>query len=229
MRNPWDSIKLCHNGEMKTIENEKGRGSWLKSISQRHPKIFSVLLALLVLFITLWSMGGMLVVADRLERADAIVVLSGGGSNDRILYATRLYQEGYAEYLVLTETGIKYPGDPTVATQYARDLAMDQGVPEEYILAPEVVVSSTKDEAQTVLKTAQASDFTRLIVVTDPYHTFRTRLIFRSVFRDSGIKIIVHPISGHWYDSATWFLTPAGWRDTLFEYFKTIGFYLGFG
>jgi uncharacterized SAM-binding protein YcdF (DUF218 family) len=79
------------------------------------------------------------------------------------------------------------------------------------------------------LKTAKASDFSNLIVVTDPYHTFRTRLIFRSVFRGSGIKVMVHPISGHWYDSATWFLTPSGWRDTLFEYFKTIGFFLGFG
>src|SRR5512137_1286738 len=136
MRNPRDSIKLCHNGEMKTTKNGKSRGNWFKSISRPQAKVLSILLALLVLFIALWSMGGMLVVADRLERADTIVVLSGGGSNDRILYATQLYREGYAEYLILTETGIRYPGDPTVATQYARDLAMDQGVPEEYILAP---------------------------------------------------------------------------------------------
>jgi uncharacterized SAM-binding protein YcdF (DUF218 family) len=214
---------------MKTIKVEKRRENWLKSIVRRSRKAMLVLIALPAFLISLWGMGGMLIVADRLERADAIVVLSGGGSNDRILYATRLYREGYAKYLILTETGIRYPGDPTVATQYARELAMDQGVPEDYILAPEVVVSSTKDEAQTVLKTSKASDFTRLIVVTDPYHTYRTRLIFRSVFRGSGIKVMVHPISGHWYESATWFLTPAGWRNTLFEYFKIIGFYLGFG
>jgi uncharacterized SAM-binding protein YcdF (DUF218 family) len=213
---------------MITTKNGKGRAGWLKYITGCGGLVVSIPLLLLALFVGLWGLGGILIVADRLERADAIVVLSGG-SNDRIMYATQLYREGYADYLVLTETGISYPGNPTVATQYARDLAMDQGVPEELILASDVVVSSTKDEAQTVLKTAKASGFTRLIVVTDPYHTFRTRLIFRSVFRDSGIKIMVHPISGHWYDSATWFLTPTGWRDTLFEYFKTIGFYLGFG
>lgn len=213
---------------MNIAKNEKGRANWLKSITGCGGLVVSIPLLLLALFIGLWGMGGILIVADRLERADAIIALSGG-SNDRVMYAAKLYREGYAEYLILTETGITYPGNPTVATQYARDLAMDQGVPEELILASDVVVSSTKEEAQTVLKTSQASDFTSLIVVTDPYHTFRTRLIFRSVFRNSGIKIMVHPISGHWYDSATWFLTPTGWRDTLFEYIKTIGFLLGFG
>jgi uncharacterized SAM-binding protein YcdF (DUF218 family) len=213
---------------MKNAKKEKGRVGWLKFLTGCGGLVVSIPLLLLALFVGLWGMGGILIVADRLERADAIVVLSGG-SNNRIMYATQLYREGYAEYLILTETGISYPGNPTVATQYARDLAMDQGVPEEYILASDFVVNSTKDEAQTALKTSKASNFTSLIVVTDPYHTFRTRLIFRSVFRDSGIKIMVRPISGHWYDSATWFLTPTGWRDTLYEYIKTIGFYLGFG
>jgi uncharacterized SAM-binding protein YcdF (DUF218 family) len=183
-------------------------------------------LVLLVIYIVLWGMGGVLIIADRLQPADAIVVLSGG-SNERIKYAANLYRDGLGEYLILTETGISYPGNPKVATQYARELAIDQGIPEEYILAPETVVDSTVDEAQIVRSTAESSDFSRLIVVTDPYHTFRTRLIFQSVFRDSGIKIMVHPASGHWYDSSTWFLSRSGWNTTMLEYIKIIGFIFG--
>ncbi len=183
-------------------------------------------LLLLVLFLGLWGLGGVLIVADHLERANAIVVLSGGDT-ERIKYAAKLYRDGYGEYFILTETGIRYPGNPTTATQMAIDLANDQGVPENVILSPEVVVNSTADEAQTVRKTAEASDFTSLIIVTDPYHTFRTRLIFRSVFRGSGIKIMVHPVSNHWYDSITWFLSLDGWYTTLSEYIKSFGFIVG--
>jgi uncharacterized SAM-binding protein YcdF (DUF218 family) len=167
-----------------------------------------------------------LVVADRLRPADAIVVLSGG-SIERIKYAASLYRDGMGQYLILTETGISYPGNPKVATQQARELAMDQGVPEEVILAPEVVVDSTVDEAEVIKETAEASDFKRLIVVTDPYHTFRTRLIFNSIFKRTGITIMVHPTSTHWYDSSTWFFSLEGWKTTFAEYIKTIGFFAG--
>ena len=143
--------------------------------------VVGIPLILFVLYIFLWGVGGVLVIADRLKPANAIVVLSGG-SNERIKYAARLYHDGLGEYLILTETGIRYPGNPTAATGYAIDLAIDQGIPEEVILTPETIVDSTADEARTVRATAEASDFTRLIVVTDPYHTFRTRLIFQTIF-----------------------------------------------
>ncbi len=227
MRNFGVDDRICHNGEMNTVKKKSDRGCLLKSITGCGGLVIGIPLLLLVLLIGLWGMGGALIVADRLQQANAIVVLSGG-SNDRIMYAAKLYREGYSEYLILTETGIRYPGDPKPATQVAIDLANDQGVPDEVILTPEVVVNSTADEAQTVRKTAEASDFTSLIVVTDPYHTFRTRLIFRSIFRGSGIKIMVRPVSGHWYESLTWFLSIEGWRTTLSEYIKIIGFLLGF-
>lgn len=188
--------------------------------------LIAIPVLLLFLFIGLWGLGGILVIADPLQQADAIIVLSGG-SNERIVHAARLYVEGYGKYLILTDTGIRYPGDPKGASQYAIDLAMDQGVPEEVILAPEIVVNSTVDEAKIVRDTAESNGFRRLIVVTDPYHTFRTRLIFRSIFKGTGSLVMVRPASGHWYDSSTWFLSRAGWNTTVSEYIKTIGFLLG--
>ena len=218
---------MCHNHRMETKSKKKGTGCLsFKLFTGCGGVAVGIPLILLAIYIGLWGMGGLLVIADKLQPSDAIVVLSGG-SNERIKYAASLYHDGFGEYLILTETGITYPGNPKVATQYSRELAMDQGVPEEVILAPETVVNSTADEAQTVRNTAEASDFLRLIVVTDPYHTFRTRLIFQTIFRGSGIKVMVHPASGHWYDSSTWFLSRDGWNTTLSEYVKTIGFLLG--
>lgn len=211
---------------MHTEKNKPKPGCLLKSITGCGSLVIGIPLLMLILFLGLWSLGGVLIVADRLQPSDAIVVLSGGDI-DRIKYAAKLYRDGYSDYLILTETGIRYPGDPKPATQVAIELALDQGLPENAILTPEVVVNSTVDEAQTVKKTAEASDFKKLIVVTDPYHTFRTRLIFRSVFRGTGIKVMVHPVSDHWYESSTWFLSLDGWKTTISEYIKTIGFLLG--
>lgn len=183
-------------------------------------------LLILLFLVGLWGLGGILVIADRLEPADAIVVLSGGDTN-RVKYAANLYNQGYGEYLILTETGISYPGNPKVATQIARELAMDQGVPETAILASDTVVQSTSDEAKSVLNTSKLSDFQSIIIITDPYHTFRTRMIFQTYFRTSGIHVMVHPDSEHWYDSATWFLSRDGWATTLSEYVKIGAFVLG--
>jgi uncharacterized SAM-binding protein YcdF (DUF218 family) len=212
---------------MKTSDTKTGRGCLGKSFVGCSSLVIGIPLLLLIIFIGLWGLGGILVIADRLQSSDAIVVLSGG-DNERVKYAANLYRNGYGRYLILTETGISYPGNPKPATARAIDLAIDQGVPEELILTPEAVVNSTADEAQIVKNTAVASDFTSLIVVTDPYHTFRTRLIFQWIFRGSGIKIMVHPTSAHWYDSMNWFLSLNGWRTTLSEYIKTVGFLIGF-
>jgi uncharacterized SAM-binding protein YcdF (DUF218 family) len=212
---------------MNAPEKQSRRGCLGKTFTGCGGLVIGLPLLLMLVFIGLWGLGGILIVADPLQKADAIVVLSGG-DDERIKYAAQLYNNGYGRYLILTETGIRYPGNPLPATARAINLAVDQGVPEEVILAPEVVVNSTADEAQIVKNTAEASDFSKLIVVTDPYHTFRTRLIFRSIFLGSGIKVTVRPVSGHWYDSMSWFMNLDGWRTTFSEYIKTIGFLLGF-
>lgn len=212
---------------MESIEKTKSHGCALKSIAGCGGLVIAIPLLLFVVFIGLWSLGGILIVADKIEHADALVVLSGG-DNERVRYAAQLYRDGFGEYLILTETGISYPGNPKDSLEMARDLAVHKGVPKGRILTPNTVVNSTADEARVTLETAKNKGFSSLIIVTDPYHSFRTRLIFRTIFRGSGIKILVRPVTGHWYDSATWFLSVDGWKTTLLEYIKTFGFFLGF-
>jgi uncharacterized SAM-binding protein YcdF (DUF218 family) len=58
------------------------------------------------------------------------------------------------------------------------------------------------------------------MIITDPYHTFRTRLIFRQVFEGSEVDISVRPVREHWYRSNTWWASLEGWQVTILEYGK---------
>ena len=80
------------------------------------------------------------------------------------------------------------------------------------------------DEAEAVLRLMRRHDYKTVIVVTDPFHTYRARLIFRDAFRGSGLTVRVHPVTDLWYRSNTWFLSAAGWANTAREYIKLVGY-----
>jgi uncharacterized SAM-binding protein YcdF (DUF218 family) len=93
-------------------------------------------------------------------------------------------------------------------------------VAESSILITHNKVSSTWDEAYGVLEMVKDRYRDSVVVVTDPYHSRRTQMIFRRVFEDSGVTPIIRPVKGHWYKAGTWFLSREGWRVTILEYIK---------
>jgi len=167
-----------------------------------------------------------LIVADELEPAKAIVVLSGGDET-RMQEALNLYKEGYAKIIILTETGQELENLDVLHSFDMRIQLMNNGVPSGNILITDHVVGSTEDEAFAVKNLLTNRQFDSAIIVTDPYHTKRTAIIFRDVFADSNIKLIIWPVRGSWYNSRTWFLSPRGWQFTLLEYLKLAGYLLG--
>lgn len=186
-----------------------------------------LMLAAFVLEFILTAIGGILIIADPLKKADAVVVLSGGSDLSRMQEAARLYKDKYADMFILTETGQELRNFNESATFYFQLQAMDMGVPSGAILITEQHASSTYEEAKAVRKLLEQRQFKSCIVVTDPFHTFRTRLIFREVFQDSGITVRVRPVRGHWYRSTTWWTTAEGREATIQEYIKIFGYFLG--
>ena len=181
---------------------------------------------IVVAFAILWLAGALLVVADPIQPADAAVALSGG-DNTRIDEAVYLYQKKYMEYIILTETEIPLPEKSGEHSTLMRYITMEKGVPGQQVIITKQQAQSTYDEAKAVLQLMKQRSFDSLIVITDPYHTFRTRLIFRDIFRDEGIRIAVHPVHDHWYKSSTWWLHREGWQVTIQEYIKLFGYLLG--
>ena len=186
-----------------------------------------LVLAAFALEFILTAIGGILIIADPLKKADAVVVLSGGSDLSRMQEAARLYKDKYADMFILTETGQELRNFNESASFYFQLQAMDMGVPSGAILITEQHASSTYEEAKAVRKLLEQRQFKSCIVVTDPFHTFRTRLIFREVFQDSGITVRVRPVRGHWYRSTTWWTTAEGRETTIQEYIKIFGYFLG--
>lgn len=178
-----------------------------------------VIISLLVVPLLLRGIGAMLIYADPLKEADAAVALTGD-KGARVAEAAKLMGMNYVEYLYITFT------DET-----ARDTLLWQanqaGIPADLIVVTEMQVNNTVDEARAVKKLATQRGNDSLMIITDPFHTLRTRIIFKKVFAGSGIKIQVRPVGNHWYRSNTWWRTSEGRMYTLEEYFKIFMFYLG--
>jgi uncharacterized SAM-binding protein YcdF (DUF218 family) len=186
------------------------------------------LLAILIVggYILLRGAAAYLIIADKLQPAQAIVMLSGGDES-RMKEALSLYKDNYGKVIILTETGQRLGKYDTLYSNDIRIQLLNHGVPNGNILITSVKVSSTLDEAYAVKKLLTNQQMSSAIIVTDPYHTRRAALVFRNVFGDSPIKLIFRPVRGSWYNSRTWFLSPDGWRYTFLEYVKLIGYYMG--
>jgi len=180
-----------------------------------------VLLFLPLLYLLLRGMGAYLIIASKIEAANAIVVLSGGDES-RMTEALRLYNQNYARKIILTETGQKVEGYKQLHSFDMRIVLLNNGVPSGNILITEKKVSSTRDEVLAVKNLMKNQQMNSAIIVTDPYHTRRAFGIFQDAFKDSGIKLMIQPTTNSWYNSRTWFLKPEGWKYTLLEYLKLI-------
>jgi uncharacterized SAM-binding protein YcdF (DUF218 family) len=200
-----------------------------RDVSSRHFGPRTCLLVLLVFlslaYLFLRGLGAFLIYGDRLVKSDAVAVL-GGGEDQRVIEAAKLIKQKYGAWLILTEPGPE-AADAKPASAIYRAVALQNGLGPDQILVTSQTASSTYEEARAIHQLMEQRQFKSMIVVTDPFHTERTRLIFRGEFAGSGITVRVHPVPGHWYRSGTWFLSRAGWGQTIREYVKMAGYLLG--
>lgn len=155
-------------------------------------------------------------------KADAIVVVSGGDTQARTDAGIRLYQNGWAEYLVLSGAALDKSG-PSNAEAMKRQ-AQDAGVPEYAIHIDEEAVN-TQQNAENTKSIIEARDFSEVILVTSGYHQRRASLEFNKSVEAVTVRNypVVHDQDWSWY----WWATPRGWWLAGGEVVKIIAFYLG--
>lgn len=185
-----------------------------------------LILSPILLFLFSLALGGILIVADPLVESDAVIVLSGSDDDSRIEEGARLQKDKQADLVILTE--INTPDSEFTYIQLAKESLWALGIPDSFILVTEKPAESTYEEAQQIKRLMKEKAMKSAIVVTDPFHTFRTRMIFEDVFRGSGIEIHVRPVRNHWYRSNTWFLTETGRQMTFNEVLKIFAYLAGF-
>lgn len=160
--------------------------------------------------------GRFLVVQDPLEKADVIIVLSGGRGDERVRQAAELYQGGYAP-LVLLSGGEEMAG--ISVPEMLRRQALALGVPADALLS-EPDSTSTAEQARYLRPLLEPRGMRRAIVVTSSYHTRRTRHLFRKAFEGSGIEIRVYPVQRDVWKPEGWWTREQDTETLVLEYIK---------
>ena len=157
----------------------------MRALQSRHRKLMLGSASLVVLVAIVLSAGivrvlmAPLVVRTGLSHADALVVFGGGLSPDgrlgistreRVKHAWILFSERMADYIIITG-GYRVAPDFEETALMARELAA-LGVPEERIIVDRRA-RNTYENARKAYAICQKRGFSRVILVTSPYHMRR--------------------------------------------------------
>jgi uncharacterized SAM-binding protein YcdF (DUF218 family) len=137
---------------------------------------------------------------DSLEKADLIVVVSGGDTDARIAEGVKLYLQGWSPKIIFS--GAAAEGDVSNALAMKR-IAVNQGVPEEDILIEEKSKTTTEN-ADYTSEIIQENGFHSIILVTSPYHQRRAYTHFRNALGDEFIIINHSAVDETWRKKNWW-------------------------
>ncbi|MCH2283813.1 MAG: YdcF family protein [SAR324 cluster bacterium] len=156
--------------------------------------------------------------------ADVIVVLSGG-KDTRIPHALKLFEEGYAPEILLTDEKKRnfrfahlFPTNEMIAQAMIEELEMS--VPVSTIRSQKGGATSTFDEAYDLLKLSEKKRYGHLILVTDAFHTRRAYHAFQTVFEDTEIKIEMSAASNEIFNVNNWWTSDQGISAYVLESIK---------
>ncbi|MDB5160373.1 MAG: exported protein of unknown function [Candidatus Saccharibacteria bacterium] len=158
------------------------------------------------------------------EKADAIVVVSGGDTNARTDEGIKLFQNGWASSIVFSGAAQDKSGPSNAAAMRVRAIAA--GVPDASIYIEEAA-ATTQENAMNTHTIFENNNFSRVILVTSGYHQRRSELEFKK--ENQNITVLNHPLLKDKDWSFFWWVTPRGWWLAGGEVVKIIAFYAGGG
>ncbi|MGI8642321.1 MAG: YdcF family protein [Pyrinomonadaceae bacterium] len=201
---------------------------------------FKLITAFLLLFLAwillAWYAAERLIVAQPMERAEAIWILGGSAAYiERTQEAALLFKNGTAPKIFLTNDGTKAGWSRkeqrnTPYIELAEQSLIRQGVPNDAIEILPPITKSTQDEANLLTETAKERGLKSVLLVTSAYHTRRTLWTFEKTVQNNNISIeigIESPPTGQQTPPPFyWWLTTRGWNVVAGEYLKTVYYWL---
>lgn len=154
--------------------------------------------------------------------SDAIVVVSGGDTQDRTEAGIELFKNGWADTLIFSGAAQDKSGPSNAEAMQLQ--AVQAGVPISATIIDEYSESTQQNAVNT--KTIFADrGYSDVILVTSGYHQRRASLEFNK--RAETVIIRNHPVTQDsdwgWY----WWTTPRGWWLAGSELVKIAAFYAG--
>lgn len=201
---------------------------------------FKFIAAFLLLFLAwilfAWFSAENLIIEKPLERADAILILSGSSVYlERTQKAALVYRQGIAPKILLTDDGeragwSKIERRNLKFVELARNDLIAGGVAPENIEIIAAQVSGTIDEAEALRGKVEQTGWKSVLIVTSAYHTRRSLWTFERVLENKNVQIgIVAPPTGEQTPSpSVWWLTRKGWIFVAGEYVKAVYYWLKF-
>ncbi len=196
-------------------------------------KILFLSVIIVFVFLSLYHAGTWLIRHDKIEKSDAILVLSGSLA-DRVLQAADLYHQGYAPHIYIVENDQsaykllqKHGVRITSGIKEYRNALEQLGVPPGSITIIACGAKSTAMEAQAMRSYIQKnSNIRKLIIVSSPDHTRRASIIFRKAFRHGKLptKIFMSPSVYSSYTGKHWFKDREDIQIVINEYLKLFSF-----
>jgi uncharacterized SAM-binding protein YcdF (DUF218 family) len=141
-----------------------------------------------------------LVVQDKLERADVILVLGGDNNGERVAGGVGLFKQGYAKQLLMSGGPLAWR---LTYADWMKKQALAAGVPGSAILT-QGKSRSTIEDAKYSLPIVKANNFRSIILVTSPYHTRRAAAVFKKIYGPQGIKVMVYPVPHSDFNPHDW-------------------------
>jgi uncharacterized SAM-binding protein YcdF (DUF218 family) len=192
----------------------------------RHRRMLRVVLGLAGILLlggvlSLLGVGRWLVVENPLERAQAIVVLSGRMPL-RALEAAKLYREGYAPKVWVTHSS--EPGATLEAMQiaylgedfYNLRVLVHEGVPADAIRVLEPPIINTADEIAAVSAALKEEKGRTVIIVTSKVHTRRVGILWHRLVAGRG-QAILRAASDDPFEPRRWWRTTGDALDVVRE------------
>lgn len=167
---------------------------------------------------------------DPPERADTLVVLSGG--LERSMYAADLFLLGLAPRILVSrpakEQITKELETLNIVLPLEEDLHMQiltrKGVPLQDIEFFGKGSMSTAEEARALAQ--HITTPTRMLVVTSPTHVLRARLALSSMFKGTGVTLQVVPTPYESFETR-WWRNQGMTRSVILEVAKLTYYFLG--
>lgn len=174
----------------------------------------------------LTAMGRYLTYEDPIQKADAIVVLTGE-SPFRSLEALDIYQAGYAPMIILSSRAelahLKRLSASRSGYGYLpyRDMgALKEGLPTEAFAVLEGKGKDTKAELSRIYDFLIEENMTQVILVSSNYHTRRVKKLFNLIAGDRISSIVRASKYSKFFDPQWWWLASWSRRFLFSEYLK---------
>lgn len=150
------------------------------------------------------------------------------------MQAYDLYEANYSNEIIFTENYI--PGEEYLddnlnyitGAQAAKLLLLDLGVKEEDITFLKDKSANTFDEVVNITKYIKNKDYKKVILVTSPYHSRRTNLMFNKSIKKNNLKIetISFPTKYEEFDKTKWYKNRENFNNVILETLKLINFFI---